>query len=1302
MLFNVLLCFLLYSSARNTNSETATYTWKRNQLHQNVMATSSVPALTVLLIVLTCIPCGHSSKVQTSEPTNGTLEYLLCNRTLTQATNITLEPNVTYTISHNRFCVVEDIASLVLRGRSSQDLSIIQCIPENTSISVSSGFGFVNISQSIIIENVHIKNCGGVISPASVRGVNGSYFYFGRGQTTVILFNHCFGLQMRNVIITNYTGYAVIGVNVFSRDQDALQIKNVTIANSTHFDDPIPQPSYSYVGSGMLFYFVDTVRVFHTQQYPNSTTIEIAECSFSRNWNHVRDALVPTVVSTVTDPKVKNLTLDGGGAVSIVYTQSTTTVTVSIVDSQFVLSGGFLYGAVLVLFLNVPSTGFVTFDNCTFQGGFSSARKYAGSDVAVYFNFTLPVDFSNTRYHCLQIDRTNFRVGKESLPGLHARVALIQLSRTSVSCNVTLNETRFIGSSPLSFVTYGCLFAFDLGATNNLNIELLDVSSNVSNGAFKFVNLGKVRIVGTMEESSVFEGATASLIDAYASDLYLSGNVTFRNNRAQYGSGGGALLLQADSHLYLEEPLQLLFENNRATYGGAIYAVESNAPFCTFQYITSPVTCNNGNCSGDLDIHVTFANNSAELAGNSIYVDPLYKCDLILTSTITIDSQSLPTLYSSIFSFVNRSGNHLPEMSSTANDVCFCDPSDATIGRGNCNSSSNFTPSETIFPGKNFSVWMSPLDSNGAPVYSIVSSVVSSSVHHCGSPGLSPSQEWYLGSNEAVVQLLGTGCKEVSYSIHSRNQDLVPKNICISVRPVRLQTIVPNVVKSQYFYALMKPCPLGFVNNDQGTCECNKLLSKYDVECFTGSGLANVPVGSWVGPIGDRQDKIALSKFCPNGYCNTKSEGVNISNTSAICAHRRTGILCGKCPDGLSVVFGSIKCHSCSNLWFLTIAVYALAGIALVVVLLLLRMTVADGIVNGLVFYANVLSTNILVFLDHKSLHWLLNVFSLINLDLGFPICFYHGMSDVTKSYLQFAFPVYLWSIIGLVILLSRYSLTVSRFTSSYSVPVLATLIFLSYSKLLRAAMDGLVSADVEIDGVNGTTSKMTVWYFDGNIEYCTGSHIGLFVLGFVTLVFFVIPYTVGLMGAPFLIRFKIINYFKPLIDAYAGPYKDRQRFWFGTRLSVLVLIFATYAILKGRNVALLLFIEAMILAAYILVQASFNPYKSKVVYGVDTFFLVNCFLLTAYGTYLHDPDKPEALYIGAGLLVGLAFVATCLIVAFYVWLRLPFRRTWIRRRQSRASFLTQETSTGDYEPISGSTIFYSSDKFREPLLEDS
>ena len=119
-------------------------------------------------------------------------------------------------------------------------------------------------------------------------------------------------------------------------------------------------------------------------------------------------------------------------------------------------------------------------------------------------------------------------------------------------------------------------------------------------------------------------------------------------------------------------------------------------------------------------------------------------------------------------------------------------------------------------------------------------------------------------------------------------------------------------------------------------------------------------------------------------------------------------------------------------------------GVALV--FLVCKLTVATGMLSGLVFYANIVGVNRTIFLPVKSTCAFSIFIAWLNLDFGIETCFYDGMDAYNKAWLQFVFPVYIWELVGLMILVSHLS---CRFGNN-PVFVLATLILLSYTKILR------------------------------------------------------------------------------------------------------------------------------------------------------------------------------------------------------------------------------------------------------------
>ena len=119
--------------------------------------------------------------------------------------------------------------------------------------------------------------------------------------------------------------------------------------------------------------------------------------------------------------------------------------------------------------------------------------------------------------------------------------------------------------------------------------------------------------------------------------------------------------------------------------------------------------------------------------------------------------------------------------------------------------------------------------------------------------------------------------------------------------------------------------------------------------------------------------------------------------------------------------------------------------------------------INGLVFFPN-----------DKMTKYSFVVISSFNLDTGIELCFYNGMDDYAKVWLQLIFPIYLIFIAKLIILTSRYSTRIQRLTARRALPVLATLLQLSYTKMLRTVSSVLFSYSTKTSLPNKTTTL--VW----------------------------------------------------------------------------------------------------------------------------------------------------------------------------------------------------------------------------------
>ena len=254
-------------------------------------------------------------------------------------------------------------------------------------------------------------------------------------------------------------------------------------------------------------------------------------------------------------------------------------------------------------------------------------------------------------------------------------------------------------------------------------------------------------------------------------------------------------------------------------------------------------------------------------------------------------------------------------------------------------------------------------------------------------------------------------------------------------------------------------------------------------------------------------------------------------------------------------MLGTSNCQKCSNIYMLLLLPISLAGLGLVILLLKCNLTVSIGTLNGLIFYANLVLVNSKVFFSNNqsssmsSLSDVLSVFiTWINLDLGIEVCFAENLITFSRAWLQFTFPVYIWCIIGLLIIVCRYSTTVSRLTGSNTVSVLATLFLLSYAKLLRTTLDAF--SPITITDPNNTDHLR--WLLDGNYGFLQWPHLAIFLVALLVLVTHRLPFTALLLLSPTLQAhtdhraLRWVTRIKPFLDAYHGPYKTKYRYWTG------------------------------------------------------------------------------------------------------------------------------------------------------------
>lgn len=315
-------------------------------------------------------------------------------------------------------------------------------------------------------------------------------------------------------------------------------------------------------------------------------------------------------------------------------------------------------------------------------------------------------------------------------------------------------------------------------------------------------------------------------------------------------------------------------------------------------------------------------------------------------------------------------------------------------------------------------------------------------------------------------------------------------------------------------------CSLGFIiyydqytPSEKRDCYQNFKRFNRDMECIAQKGMGYISweINAWVmiTDITNQTGGIMISRQCPSSKCLTGPKYIDvINNFDSQCAFNHTGRLCGGCKENfsLAICIGSSHCLYCPNNNNLALLLFfAAAGFLLVLMISILDLTVTQGVINELIFYANIVRV-------YGYLHTpraMLNTFiAWLNLDFGIETCFYRGLNSFTAKWLQMIFPFYVAALFFLGV---KFSDKLSNICGNRSVPTSATILFLSYIKLLNIITASLSLATITTYSENAATHTR-VWAEDGRLQYGHHPHIYLLITSLVFLVFLWIPYTLLLL----------------------------------------------------------------------------------------------------------------------------------------------------------------------------------------------
>ena len=631
---------------------------------------------------------------------------------------------------------------------------------------------------------------------------------------------------------------------------------------------------------------------------------------------------------------------------------------------------------------------------------------------------------------------------------------------TGTHNDITITNSAFTNNI-VGYDGGGLVIATDNGAHNDIIITNSTFTSNTADGGgglYIYTNTGTYNDI-TITNSACTNNAIAGYGGGLAIETYsnmddcIIVNSTFANN---HGSGilidrvtvifteghsivannssptdGGGIFLSDNSYLTTSNGGHVSFINNTANrYGGAIYSTDND-----YTSLRSKILYHTylDQCTVYNLISATFINNSAARAGDHLYGGVLTFCNGLIT-----DNRYLNYLLQCIN--VPDTLKHAPSvhpLSPVSSDpivVCPC-----VNGTVDCNITSL---RREVYPGQVFNV-------------SLVT------VGLCG--GVSPGT--VVVEHDEQINLIyatttdytSTSCTTLNYTAKLTTSIISNTTITINIPDGDIYNI-----RSINVNLTILPCPLGLVVDfTSGDCVCNN-----DITHISICDVSWIPYpiqrsgNNWIYHRFDYYNCTIAHIGCPFDYCLKSHVKFTLNESDLQCNYNRSGILCGQCIQGLSLMIGSNRCANCTDTKLVSVSIIilaAVAGVVLVILLMILNLTVSVGSVNGLLFYANLVKLNESVFFPNGNIRAITQFISWCNLDLGFEYCFVDGLDGYVKTWLQFVFPLYVWFLVVVIIVACRYSARLSRLCGRNAVPVLATLILMSYTKLSRTVTNALM-----------------------------------------------------------------------------------------------------------------------------------------------------------------------------------------------------------------------------------------------------
>ena len=1078
-------------------------------------------------------------------------------------------------------------------------------------VTLESSASILGVSQwSLIGAQKSTVDCNNNGARLEFRGavhavkIQNMHFYKCGNGTAALFFSGNCNVTLSQLVVEQSNGSGLSFENIFG---------NVSVHNSSFKRNKV----HGKFGAGVRINISSTLT--RKEKWHLSTIITFLHCNFTGNQ-------VILFKSGEEDTY--------GGGMSLVFGGATENVSVNITHCQFRYNDAQRGAGLFSSFTGHAKNNSVTVSNTTFEiNNYSSVDAYLYNAGGGAFIITEDHSYINNFYflYCNFSDNQATWGGALALFASPILPISFKVLNTYIIVHCRFSENRAEIGSAINLYCKSSATAPEFCNT----MPIISDSTFTSNG----------------HNMNISSRPTTSTVNIDGFPTHMNGTLNFTGNI-------GSPLYVHETAVVMADPSALTFFNNTAQIGGAISLYDS------WMTVSRGSRLNFSNNTAFMDGGAIYAHLSKEL-----YVPKSHNCFIRYSSNTT----ETPWTWDSVFDFVGNIARNMTN-SIYATSIVPC------VWKYSENSSSSDDLKATFC---NWSNWT--FDNRTIKCIDHISTSIRNFSTTPNSVRLSPGKpkQFIVGVDDlghnvskiAVIPVFWPPDKmSKNYSMQYTDEGFVvsgPRNSNITVL---IQVDGNNLVMT--VNVMIGDCPPGFIySSESSSCTCYENKRSF-LRCHGRSWKASLMSGFCMSSL-----KIQHINQTVYGRCfftgvprkHDQSHYIPLPederSLESFCADfNRTGLLCGKCMEGLCIdVFSTTyNCHNSSSPatgWTVFLAVGGLPPLVLFMVILLLHISLTGGATNGFIFFSQVvtLSQEVLTIKAaienihgaYALMSFTIDLYSIWSLDnyriyhsftRSHPLCLGENLRVIDVLALHYLSAVYPFALIvvayfviklrarnclvfvclwkPLCLLCARFSQTWKAQTSV--VDAFATFIILSYVKLVRISLLLVTFTDVIILQ-NGRVAKR-VSNYDPTVDFLSAQHMPYVVLGsFFLLTFGLLP-PLLLLFYQFrkvqrcLDRCKMNRLgLKTFMDAFQGCYKDGRdggpdrRFFAGLYLVFRVAIFSIFNLQIPHTITFFSVLVACIGIA--MSVAILQPYKVRFYNNLDIFF--TCLLAVFFGFHV-------------------------------------------------------------------------------------